>query len=109
MKLHPATIAVFGMLLLSGIAEAQTMCPMIYQPVCALKVGGERATFGNKCEADRAGAKILHDGTCEADAACNKIAQPVCAIHAGKEKTYLNLCRAKKDSATFLHDGTCGS
>jgi len=49
-----------------------TMCPMIYQPVCAQKTvvcvrspcPPLRKTFGNSCEANAAGYSVLHSGTC---------------------------------------------
>lgn len=39
---------------------SQTMCPMIYQPVC----GVDGKTYPNQCHATRAGAKVSHTGAC---------------------------------------------
>ncbi len=39
---------------------SQTMCPMIYQPVC----GADGKTYPNQCHATRAGAKVSHAGAC---------------------------------------------
>ena len=39
---------------------SQTMCPMIYQPVC----GADGKTYPNQCHATRAGAKVSHTGAC---------------------------------------------
>jgi hypothetical protein len=36
------------------------ICPSIYDPVC----GCNQETYGNLCEANRAGVSILHDGEC---------------------------------------------
>ena len=43
--------------------ERPRYCPSIYDPVCARR-GGDRRTFGNSCEADRAGYDVIRGGTC---------------------------------------------
>ena len=45
-------------------ASAMTMCPMIYQPVCALKHGHHK-TYSNRCVARNAHARVVHDGECK--------------------------------------------
>ncbi|RJG44289.1 MULTISPECIES: Kazal-type serine protease inhibitor [unclassified Mesorhizobium] len=41
-------------------------CTREYQPVCARR-GGERQSFPNACEADRAGFRVIRDGQCRGD------------------------------------------
>ena len=45
------------------IAPAMTMCPMIYQPVCAVKHHHQK-TYSNRCVARGAHARVIHDGEC---------------------------------------------
>jgi hypothetical protein len=40
------------------------MCPMIYQPVCAMTQRGHLKTFPNRCMAEAAHALVRHDGEC---------------------------------------------
>lgn len=39
-------------------------CPRRYAPVCAIDADGRRRTFGNSCEAERSGAKIVRNRGC---------------------------------------------
>jgi hypothetical protein len=86
-------------------------CQLIYAPVCALGKGGKRATMGNVCHAENAGARVLHEGKCEGGDVCSMIYMPVCASDpaTGGEKTYSSLCVAEHANAALLHDGACGS
>jgi Kazal-type serine protease inhibitor-like protein len=60
------TIAVLAtILMLASGASAAIMCPMIYQPVCALKHGHHK-TYPNRCVARGAHARVVHDGECRA-------------------------------------------
>jgi hypothetical protein len=43
--------------------DARTVCPMIYQPVCARK-DSEVRTFANSCFARRAGFAVVAQGNC---------------------------------------------
>ncbi len=46
-----------------GICKTRPqMCPHLVKPVC----GCDARTYNNSCEAERAGASVLHDGQCEA-------------------------------------------
>jgi len=40
------------------------ICPDIWAPVCAVTPWGEEMTFGNVCEAECEGARIIHEGEC---------------------------------------------
>jgi hypothetical protein len=91
-------------------ADAATICPAIFMPVCAVK-HGVRQNFGNSCEARRAHARVLHAGDCVAPSGniCFKIFAPVCAInpHTGKRQTFGNLCDAEVADATVVSEGAC--
>ena len=39
-------------------------CTREYQPVCAIRRGDDRRTFGNACEAEAAGYRIIHGEAC---------------------------------------------
>jgi len=98
--------------LASPAAAEMMMCPQIYQPVCALHHPDGAKTYANACEADRAGAKTLHDGKCvgAGQTPCAPDdAAPVCGKSAvtGHSRTYDNLCKAEKDGASLVHTGTC--
>jgi len=41
-------------------------CTREYQPVCGER-RGQRQTFGNACEADRAGHRVVHPGECRGE------------------------------------------
>lgn len=43
--------------------DRPTMCPMIYQPVCAAR-GGRTRTFGNACSAEAEGYRVVDRGPC---------------------------------------------
>lgn len=44
------------------VAEADCVCPAVFEPVCA----ASGVTFGNACEATCAGVEVRHDGECGA-------------------------------------------
>jgi hypothetical protein len=93
----------------SGAAHAELkMCPHLVAPVCALK-DAKRSTFNNSCEADVAGARVLHDGACEGGDMCSMIYKPVCGVDpaSGRQKTYSNTCVSENANAKIAHDGEC--
>jgi hypothetical protein len=45
------------------ISGGDRFCTREYAPVCATRRGRER-TFGNECEADSAGYRVIYDGQC---------------------------------------------
>jgi hypothetical protein len=86
-------------------------CPRTYKPVCGVVQSARLiATYTNSCEAEKAGAKFLHEGKCRGpgEARCphNSIA-PVCGRTDAGEKSYDNLCWAEKDWAVLVHNGRC--
>jgi hypothetical protein len=89
-------------------AQAQTVCPFIYMPVCGLTHSGIRLTFPNACVAHSAGAQVLHPGMCEGPI-CNRLYKPVCAIDpkTHRPRTYPNLCESEDANAVWLHNGRC--
>lgn len=46
-----------------GIADEPRFCTREYRPVCARRQGALR-TFGNECEADAAGWRVVQNGPC---------------------------------------------
>lgn len=48
----------------AAMPRERIMCPMIYQPVCAITRLGRHQTFSNSCEAHRDRARIVHEGEC---------------------------------------------
>jgi hypothetical protein len=95
----------------TAVPAQAAKCHLIYAPVCALGKDGKRATLGNVCYAESAGARVLHKGKCEGGDVCSMIYMPVCATDpaSGAEKTYSSLCVAEHANATLVHDGACAS
>ncbi|KAG0279190.1 hypothetical protein BGZ95_002044 [Linnemannia exigua] len=97
-------------------AACGTICPTVYQPVCAKAIDGLNKTFGNACELKNYNCKhpnanfvVVADSNCRdliaADAAptapacgtiCPAIYQPVCAkAKTGLNKSFVNPCELK--------------
>ncbi len=110
MKIRLACVLVLALSCTSTVAFAeQKMCPMIYEPACALGKDGKRTTMSNTCHAEVAGAHVLHKGACEGGDVCSMIYMPVCATDPAtdKEKTYSSSCVAEHGNAAYVHDGAC--
>ena len=95
-----------------AIAQPPQVCPQIYMPVCGVVPASGIETYANSCQADKAGATILHDGKCQGPGqkrCTHIIINPVCAksIFSGIQKTYDSLCWAEKNWAVLVHEGAC--
>lgn len=76
-------------------------CPAVVLKVC----GCDGKTYGNSCEAERAGATVARDGECAAPEPvfCPDVYIPVCGADG---KTYSNDCFASQHT-TVAHKGAC--
>jgi hypothetical protein len=103
-----SALAVIALLANEAAHAEPKMCPHLVSPVCALK-GATRSTFNNSCEADVAGAYVLHDGACEGGDMCSMIFKPVCGFDpaSGQQKTYSSTCVSEHANAKIAHDGEC--
>ncbi|MCV0395041.1 MAG: hypothetical protein K5872_02410 [Rhizobiaceae bacterium] len=93
-------------------------CPQIYDPVCAVR-RGDRETFPNACEADRAGYRVIRDGECRRGGpiterprpgrpqACTREYRPVCARRGGNVRTFGNACEARSAGYRIIAPGQC--
>lgn len=95
--------------------DGPRFCTREYEPVCA-RAGGDRRTFGNACEARRAGYRILRDGECRRQSDddfgdeprfCTREYRPVCARRGGNERTFGNACEAEAANYRIVAPGEC--
>jgi len=92
----------------------QQFCPRVYDPVCG-RSGPDRQTFGNACEADAAGYRIVHAGQCRRGGPrpgrepriCTQQYEPVCAGRGGHVRTFGNACEARNADHRILYDAPC--
>ncbi|TIV95153.1 MAG: peptidase [Mesorhizobium sp.] len=87
------------------------LCTMQYEPVCARR-GGDRQTFANACQAERAGYRIVRDGPCRNGGGgeqtfCTREYAPVCARRHGEVRTFPNACEARAADYRIIGDGPC--
>jgi len=136
-------LATAGVLLSAGVLAACTavvvedrpppprpdrpqFCTQQYDPVCARR-GGDRQTFGNACEAERSGYRIVHGGECRGGQPgpgwggpgpgrpdrpdrpqfCTREYAPVCAANRGSRQTFGNACEARAAGYRVIRDGRC--
>lgn len=135
---HKLSLAAAALLLSGGVLAACTavvveerpppprpdgpqFCTMEYDPVCAERRGNRR-TFGNPCEADRAGYRIVHPGECRRSGPgwsgpgpgrpdrpqfCTREYVPVCATRGGSRQTFGNACEAEAAGYRIIRGGRC--
>jgi hypothetical protein len=73
----------------------------MYVPVC----GDDQMTYGNACQAERTGVRILHAGLCESQGKnCPRVYQPVCGLDGN---TYENNCQLENAGVTLAYAGVC--
>ncbi|TGP19145.1 MULTISPECIES: Kazal-type serine protease inhibitor domain-containing protein [unclassified Mesorhizobium] len=87
------------------------LCTMQYEPVCARR-GGDRQTFANACQAERAGYRIVRGGPCRGGGGgeqtfCTREYAPVCARRHGEVRTFPNACEARAADYRIIGDGPC--
>jgi hypothetical protein len=124
---------------LCPIEEEPLVCPTLWKPVCGevqvqcitAPCDPVKQTFANECQANYAGAEIIHEGECgitspsictmEWNPVCGQISTcpdppcttdstgaTVCATCIDEKQTYGNECQAKNAGATILYKGECG-
>jgi hypothetical protein len=88
----------------------QTMCPSVYEPVCAEKAGDSR-TFGNACLARREGFAVTAEGRCGGGSGlprfCTREYRPVCGEKNGARRMFGNACEAAAEDYTVVREGSC--
>jgi hypothetical protein len=96
-----------------GGFDDQRFCTHEYAPVCARR-GGDLRTFGNSCEAENAGYRIIADGQCRFDGGggfdqprCTFEYEPVCGRRGGGVRTFSNQCQADAAGYRVIADGPC--
>ena len=128
MKKNPTAIQALGLVCLLIVSSCTVVveeplpvrpgppqfCPRIYEPVCG-RSGPDRQTFGNACEANAAGYRILHPGQCRPGGPvprpeprfCTQQYEPVCARRGGSVRTFGNACEARNARHRILYDAPC--
>ncbi|KAF9128273.1 hypothetical protein BG015_004371 [Linnemannia schmuckeri] len=109
------SMAVLSAMAAPAVPKCGTICPAVYQPVCAKAIDGLNKVFGNACELKNYNCKhpnanfvAVADSECKdfvavdkraaaaapkCDTVCPTIYQPVCAkIQSGKSQTFGNTC-----------------
>lgn len=106
------------------------ICTQEYRPVCGER-RGDRETFGNACQADAAGYRIVHGGQCRGGGwtpappppprpprpprpwpepgpqACTREYRPVCAQRGRSLQTFGNACEADRAGFRIVDRGPC--
>lgn len=107
-----------------GPRPGPEFCTREYDPVCGER-RGDRETFSNACEADRAGYRIVRRGECRRGGEggwsggggggggrdeprfCTREYRPVCAQRGGSVRTFGNACEADAAGFRVVDDRPC--
>lgn len=98
----------------------QQFCPRVYDPVCG-RSGPDRQTFGNSCEANAAGYRVLYPGQCRrggpgprpepgpppGQSFCTRQYKPVCARRGNHVRSFGNACEAESANYRILYNAPC--
>ncbi|KAG0290850.1 hypothetical protein BGZ96_005716 [Linnemannia gamsii] len=104
-----SSMAILSIMAAPAVPKCGTICPAVYQPICAKAKTGLNKVFGNACELTNYNCKytnanfvLVADSSCEElpAPACNNICtdnyQPVCGkLLSGDFKTFGNSCELK--------------
>ncbi|MFK4766899.1 Kazal-type serine protease inhibitor domain-containing protein [Rhizobium sp. ZW T2_16] len=102
------------------------MCTMDYRPVCGER-GGRLETFGNSCQANARGFRVVGSGECRAPGRpdrpdwdrpgnpgrpqpggiCTREYRPVCGQRGGRNQTFPNACEANNAGFGIISSGEC--
>jgi hypothetical protein len=86
------------------LQERQCICTTDYSPVCGA-VSGRRVTYSNACQANCAGASVLHEAACTRnECRCPRSYKPVCG---DDNVEYDNQCIADCVGASVQYVGQC--
>ncbi len=114
-----------------GPGPGPAICTREYRPVCARR-GGFVRTFGNPCEAESAGFRIVYPGQCNGGGgdfgggpgfgggpsfgpgpdmaqvgSCPNIYRPVCTQLGALPRTFPNACEAERRGYPIIGPGPC--
>lgn len=99
----------------------QQACTLEHRPVCGQR-GGDRQTFGNSCQAEANGYRVVRQGECRRGGgsnagggwgerppqrACTREYAPVCARRGRDMRTFGNSCEAEAAEYRVMRSGTC--
>lgn len=105
-----------------GPRPGPEFCTREYDPVCGER-RGDRQTFANACEADRAGYRIVRRGECrrggndgggwgpgggrDEPRFCTREYRPVCGQRGGSIRTFGNACEADAAGYRVVDNRPC--
>ncbi len=102
-----------------GVGSRPGICTREYAPVCGRR-GNDMRTFGNQCEADVAGYRVISGGACRpsggsggigggtgGNRVCTAQYLPVCARRGSSVRTFGNQCEADLAGFRTVAQGPC--
>jgi hypothetical protein len=98
-----------------GFGPGPRLCTREYDPVCAGR-GSSVRTFGNECQAEEAGYRVIRGGECGGFSrprpvarGCSREFDPVCARRGDRRQTFPNGCLAEEAGYRVIRGGECGT